>query len=157
MLFSSKWAALLKPLLLWVFWRSRRLLHSSGGWGGDAQQGQQPQLPGARWMGLCCLCTPALGTLTHPTQQTLQRLPPSLSHSSLNCLWPGHSLQGKEFTCTGFLGIELLCQGRKNLLRVLGGKHKIPEKKHLLFEEQEQNASYQCLQIEWLVRFWSLA
>lgn len=131
MLFSSKWAALVKLLLVRVLWRSRSMLCPSGWMGywysaGLRQLGQQPPAAGAWWS--LCSC-PWAHTPTNTNNFSITFHPhPAIGLVSLNCLWLGHSLQGKELSCTAFLGTELLWQGRENLLLVLGGKHKTPER-----------------------------
>lgn len=118
-----KGAALLKPLLVWVLWRNRSVPVVGGYWSsaGLRQWGQQP--PAARsTMQLCCLCThqDKFWTDCHPHS--------AISLESLHCLWLGYSLQGKEFSCTGFLGTSCFVREEKKCTAfVLGGKHKIPE------------------------------
>lgn len=124
MLFPYKWAALVKPLLVWAAWTGACCVPA-----GLRQQGQQ-LLAGRSMMELCCLCTLCLGTHSHHTNWFWITCHPHSAKSpvSLTCLCLAHALQGKELSCTAFLGIQLLWWGTKNLLIVLGGKHKIPER-----------------------------
>lgn len=101
-----------------------------------------------------------LGYTQPPHKLILNHLPPLLSHElhvpdlPLPCPCPS---KGRNSAALPFVAFSSFDGEQKIYWLFWVANIKFLKELHILFEEQEQNASYQCLQIEWFVRFWSVA
>ena len=152
-LFSSKWEALLKILLVWVFWRSRSILYSQWqtgywylhwaclrwAWGGQASKSTLARsIVVVTWWSSAAFAQYSCVEPYVPRQTNLENyshLQSDIIHASLNCLWFVHSLKVREPSCFSFPGIELLCQGRKNFTPYSGWQTQNPWKTYTCFSK----------------------